>query len=347
MLHTLEHYAPVHAQPNGPGDGRPTAEDIINDENLVGKLNGVVVFMTGGTSGLGKESARALRLTGAQVYISARDAAKGERVATELSTEGPYPSVKVIGLDLGSLNSIRKGAADFPAQESKLNIFIANAGIMACPPARTIDAFESQFGTNHLGHFLLFNLLKPALLSAATPQLPSRLVFLSSTGHRGSDIRPDIGYDFINFGKYDAFVAYGQSKTANILFANEVERRYGSDNLHGLSVHPGIILDTELARNQDGGLEGLRARLAKTNPGFEKVVKSAGQGAATQVWAAVAESLKGKGDLYLEDVQISPRFGSGGPAANGYLDYVYNEEHGKRLWEDSMAMVGLKADEKQ
>ncbi|KAF2765359.1 short chain dehydrogenase [Teratosphaeria nubilosa] len=344
MPHAIDHYVSVNENPNGPGDARPTAEAIIKDEGLVGKLTDKVMFVTGGTAGLGKETARVLRMTGARVYINARDASKGEKVAKEISTEGEHPPVKVIEMDLSSLASIRKGAADFLAQEPTLNVLITNAGVMACASERTADGFEMQFGTNHLGHFLLFNLLKPALLAAATPELPSRFISLSSAGHRRSNIRPDIGYDLIKSGEYDPWVAYGQSKTANILFANEVDKRYAGHNLRGLSVHPGVILETELSRHQEGGGDGLREKLSQGNPGFKKIEKSVGQGAATQVWAAVAESLKGKGGLYLEDVKISQRMEEGkqaGAGGKGHMPYVYDEENATRLWSDSARMVGV------
>ncbi len=177
-------YAEEHAALNGPGDQRPTAEQVINDQELAGGLKGVNVLITGCTSGIGIETARALYLTGANIWITARDTTKGNAIAAELSTDADRP-VKVINMSLDSFASIRAAAQTYLSQSSTLNILINNAGVMATPEGHTVDVLELQFGTNHLGHFLLFQLLKPALLKAAPSERPSRVVAVSSTGHRG------------------------------------------------------------------------------------------------------------------------------------------------------------------
>lgn len=148
------------------------------------------------------------------------------------------PRVHLLHLNLSSLASVRACAADFLSQSKQLNIFIANAGIMACPEGRTDSGFETQLGTNHLSHFLLFNLLKDALLASSTTELPSRAVILSSIAHQAAEVN----FDNINLeGIYDPWLAYGQSKTCNLWTANEIERRFGGQGLHAFSVHPGGV----------------------------------------------------------------------------------------------------------
>lgn len=212
---------------------------------------------------------------------------------------------------------------------------------MACPESRSAQNFELQFATNHLAHFLLFQLLKPSLLSAATSSFPSRVVSLSSAGHRYSSYQPS-NYNFEN-GAYAPFVAYGQSKTANILMANEIERRYGSRGLHAWSVHPGVIFETAMCRHQEGEADGLLERLTQVDEGILRIRKNTGQGAATQVWAAVGKALEGKGGLYLEDCQVSRKVekNQGTPNYFGYEDYIYDVELAGRLWGDSCEMVGV------
>jgi NAD(P)-dependent dehydrogenase (short-subunit alcohol dehydrogenase family) len=164
---------------------------------------------------------------------------------------------------------------------------------MATPKDKTKDGFELQFGTCHLGHFLLFELLKPALLKSATPEFPSRVVSVSSIGHRSGEVRfHDLGFTEPN--SYQPWAAYGQAKTANIYLANEIERRYGSRNLHATSLHPGGIFT---------GLQVHVMDMMKQfdTPEIRKVVKSSGQGASTSVYAALSEEWKHKGGKYLSD----------------------------------------------
>jgi NAD(P)-dependent dehydrogenase (short-subunit alcohol dehydrogenase family) len=339
---TMDRYASLHTSPNGPGDSRPTAEQILRDQDLIGQWPDKVILVTGATAGLGMETARVLQQTGAKVYITARDTSKAETILQKIS-DSRYRPIDVVELDLSSSDSIQEGVKKFLEKESKLNVLINNAGIMACPPRRTKDGFEMQFGTNHLGHFLLFQLLKPALLAASTPDFASRVISVSSAGHRRSDIRPDINYDLIAAEEYNPFPAYGQSKTANILFANELDRHF-CPKIRGLSLHPGVIFDTELGRHQEDGGEGLVIHLSAANPDFKKGIKSLGQGAATQVWAATAKELEGKGGLYLDDVQVAKADEECGGKA-GYKAYIYDEENARRLWEDSVKMVGVGGEE--
>ncbi|KAH7215672.1 hypothetical protein DER44DRAFT_764743 [Fusarium oxysporum] len=247
----MSRYTEVHAKPQGPGDARPTALQIVKDEDLLGKLKGTVVLITGGNQGIGLETARALHATGATVYITARSPEKIEQGINDIiswpeaKSEAPVYGVE---LRLDSSKSVRAAAEDFLAKVDMLNILILNAGVMATPEGRTEDGFETQFGTNHLGHFLLFQLLKPALLAAITPSFQSRVISVASKAHRFGGIR----WDDFNFEKeaYNPWLAYAQSKTANIYFAAELERRYADQGLHGLSVHPGYIL-TNLGKYVD------------------------------------------------------------------------------------------------
>lgn len=206
---------------------------------------------------------------------------------------------------------------------------------------KTVDGFEMQFGTNHLGHFLLFQLVKLALLSSSTPSFPSRVVNLSSSGHRASGIH----FDDINLeapGTYHPWVAYGQSKTANIYMANSIERHYGSRGLHGLSLHPGGIW-TPLQRHVDDATMGSW----KGDETVGKTMKSTEQGAATTVLAAIGKEFEGVGGKFLEDS------GEWGPVPNGeygVLDHghekhAFDEEKEEMLWTESFKMVGLPVDD--
>lgn len=205
---------------------------IIEDEQLVNKLTDKVILITGCSSGIGVETARALHATGAHLFLTVRDMKKGEEVVKSILASNPTSQGKVelLKLELDSLQSVREGAAEFLKRSKQLNVLINNAGVMACPEGQTKDGFETQFGTNHVAHFLLFQLLKPALLASSTPAFHSRVVSLSSSGHRYSPVLlTDLN---LKARGYDKWVAYGQSKTANIYLATEIERRYGSRGLH-------------------------------------------------------------------------------------------------------------------
>jgi NAD(P)-dependent dehydrogenase (short-subunit alcohol dehydrogenase family) len=320
-------YAAAHESPNGPNDARPSAEQIIQDQGLAGKLGDRTVLITGGTAGLGKESARVLQKNGAKVFITARTAEKGESAARELNGASPDSQpIEVVVADLSSLQSVRDAAKDFLSRSQTLNVLLNNAGVMACPEEKTADGFEMQFGVNHVAHFLLFQLLKDTLLASSTAELKSRVVSLSSSGHRASGIHFD---NYSLAGEYDPWKAYGQSKTANILFANELDRRYGPQGLHGLSVHPGVIMDTELSRHQTGtSNETMEAML--NDERFAKVTKSTGQGAATQVWAVVAKRLEGRGGMFLDNIAVATEAAHDAPIfGSGYLPRVYDKDCGR------------------
>ncbi|KAK4631189.1 Short-chain dehydrogenase/reductase prx1, partial [Fulvia fulva] len=320
-------YAQDHTNLQGPGDSRPTAKQVIEDQGLVDILPGTVVLITGCTSGIGIETARALYLTGATIYITARSLEKGQEVALDLATD-PQRPVKVLEMSLDSFASIRAAAQTFLEQESKLNILICNAGVMACPQTTTKDGFEYQFGTNHLGHFLLFQLLKHALLAGATPSHPSRVISVSSTGHR---IVPSLPLTDLDFSKsqYHPFTAYGRSKLANIYFANHLTRLYATKHLHALSLHPGSI-KTPLQRHVDQ--TDFYAK-ATSDPEYQRQVKSVEQGAATTVWAAVGKEWMHRGGVYLEDVgEAGPVVPGGTAFGTGYGEAAYRPEDERKLW---------------
>lgn len=329
-------YKAAHEEPKGPGDQRPTALQIIQDNNLVGQWSDKVILITGCSSGIGIETARALKETGAKIYATARNLDKAKSQLGDILQPG---RVELLELKLDSLASVRACAKEFQSKEDKLNVLINNAGVMALPELQlTEDGFEVQFGTNHLGHFLLFQLLKTQLLSASSPEFQSRVVNVSSLGHRTS---PVVLEDLNLKGpdKYSPWVGYGNSKTANIHMANEIERRYGSQGIHGLSLHPGGI-DTGLQIHQGEML----SQLAQ-DPRMQQIMKSAEQGAATTVWAAVGKEWEGSGGKFLEDCQISkPKKADewiGGP---GHAEWIYDAETEKKLWKASCEMVGVEED---
>ena len=333
-------YHEVHVHPKGPGDARPTALQIIKDEGLEGKMTDKVMFVTGASSGIGIETVRAFHVTGATVFMGVRNVKKGQEVVDEIlssDTNNKAP-IHIIEMSLDSFASVRTAAAEFLKQSNKLNIIVFNAGVMATPPGRTVDGFETQFGTNHLGHFLLFQLLKPTLLASSTPDFNSRVVSVSSVGHRWSPIRFQ-DYNFEEKNSYQPFLAYGQSKTANIYLANYIDRHYGSKGLHATSLHPGGIW-TALQRHAPAE----QMNQWKDQPVVQNYLKSPEQGAATSVYAAVSKEWEGKGGKYLSNCEIM------GPAKEAtdigtgddrYAEWAYDEENEDRLWKDSCKFVGV------
>jgi NAD(P)-dependent dehydrogenase (short-subunit alcohol dehydrogenase family) len=289
---------------------------------IADKLTDKTILITGCSSGIGIETARALKATSARLFLTARDLAKGRKALGDILEKD---QVDLLHLDLNSLASVRKFAAEFlEASGNKLNILINNAGIMATPEATTADGFESQFGTNHL--------VKPALLSSSTPAFQSRLVSLSSMGHRYFAPKMD---NLMLKGEYDANHAYAHSKTANIWFANEIERRYGDAGLHALSLHPGGIWTGLQIHTPAEMLEGY-----KKNELVQKYMKSTEQGAATTVWAAVAKVWEEKGGKYLEDCQISKPVPEGYQLLHtGYEKWAYDPENETKLWNMSNEWV--------
>ena len=324
-------YAEAHQSRSGPGDARPTAFQIVEDEGLVDKLSGSTILLTGCSSGIGVSTSRALFQTGANLYLTARDINKARSVLGEELIKSP--NVHLLSLDLTSLASVRACAAAFLSHESKLDIFIANAGVMATPEGRTRDGFETQLQTNHLSHFLLFNLLKPALLSAPS----SRAIFVASMSHR-SAISPD--FNNLNLdGCYDPWLAYSQSKLFEVWTANEIDRKYGARGLHAWSLNPGSIATTGLGLHLSDEVKGA----LMGDEALMKTVKTEEQGAATTVWAALASELdaKGIGGKFLEDCCIIGKWDGVTAWMSGYGELAYDEEGERKLWKASAKMVGL------
>ncbi|GLA73727.1 hypothetical protein AtubIFM55763_004659 [Aspergillus tubingensis] len=324
-------YAAVHQSPKGAGDARPTALKIIQDDHLEGQWSDKVILITGCSSGLGVHTARALYATGATLYLTARDL---NRAQTALSDMIDSPRVHLLSLDLNSLASVRACAVEFKARSPRLNILIANAGVMGCPEGRTEDGFETQFGTNHLAHFLLFHLLRSVMLESSSPAFYSRVVLLSSGSHRFGQVN----FDNLTWeGEFDTWMAYAQSKTANIWTANEIERRYGAHGLHAVSLHPGTIA-TDLLRHVPAD----QMAIWTADKELEKYWKSPEQGAATTVWAAVSPEMEGKGGVYLENCAVANAWvPAAGPWGPGYAQWTYSPESEARLWDVSLNLLKL------
>jgi len=300
-----------------------TASEVAEGIDLSGK----VALVTGGSSGLGQETARVLAARGAHVILTARDMPKGEAVAAGIRASTGNQHVEVEELELGSLKDIRAFAQRFLARHPTLHVLVNNAGVMACPQAKTSDGLELQFGSNHVGHFLMTCLLAPALRRGA----PSRVVSVSSRGHH---ISPVV-FEDVQFERrpYDKWRAYGQSKTANVLFAVGLERRLGARGVHANALHPGGIL-TELGRHlQPEDYQFLQTR----NPGMK--FKSVEAGAATSVFAATAPELEGRGALYLEDCHVAT-VNDAADALDGVKSYALDAANAERLWALSEELVG-------
>ncbi|TKA73649.1 hypothetical protein B0A55_06507 [Friedmanniomyces simplex] len=337
-------YADVHKQTNGPGDARPTALQVVEDCGMLGKLTDKTILITGCSAGIGIDTARALYETGAKLLLTARDVPKLEKVIDDIVSHAQHnktgPKPEAIEIHLDSLASVRKGAEIIKAKSGgKLNILIANAGIMAVPLGKTIDGFESHMGTNHFAHFLLFQLLKPSLLQSAQDSgTASRVITVSSAGHRSSTIRFDDMFWDEDPGAYHKFLGYGQSKTANVYMANSIHRHYADKGVIGLSLHPGAIMTTDLGRHMTKEDFALFGDMSK----FAKISKSAEQGAATTVWAAVSPHFEGQnGGRYLDDVGESGPMAAGALVGGaGYAPHAYDEEAEERLWGVSCRAVG-------
>jgi len=304
--------------------GATTADEVLEGMDL----SGVTVLITGASSGLGAESARAMAARGATVVLTARQVEKASGVAAEIRRSTGNANVDVMALELTDWAGVRAFAAAFVERYPRLDVLLNNAGVMACPLLRTVEGWEMQFASNHLGHFLLTNLLVPALRNAA----PARVVAVSSAGHQLSPVL----FDDIHFDStpYDKWTAYGQSKTANILHAVELDRRWRGDGVRAFAIHPGAIL-TELGRHL--GRSDL-ADLAARSPGSKLEFKSIPAGAATQVFAATAPELADRGGVYLEDCHVAEVHE--GQGSWGVRGYALDADNAARLWALSAQAVG-------
>ncbi|KAM0427882.1 hypothetical protein ACHAPT_007341 [Fusarium lateritium] len=324
-------YKDAYANPQGAGDSRPTAQDIVDQEDLRGKWTDKVVMITGASAGIGVETARVIATTGARIYLPVRSPGKAQSVLGDLIETG---QITLLELNLDSFDSVRKAAAAFLNKEKALHVLIENAGLMAPPEGRTKEGFETQFGVNHLSHFLLLNLLKDALIAGSTPDFNSRVVILSSSAHRTSSVRFD-NYNFV--GEYDPWLAYGQSKTANLWTANHFDRLYGSKGVHAYSLNPSVVR-TSLGRFMPS--ETVKA--AFENEATLREERSIPQGAAVSAYAATAKELEGRGGLYLENLAPSEP-AKPGPVTEepGYAPWAFDEENERKLWDLSLQLVGL------
>jgi NAD(P)-dependent dehydrogenase (short-subunit alcohol dehydrogenase family) len=315
---------------------KSTTEDVLASVDLKGKR----ILVTGVSAGLGVETAHALVAHGASVVGAARDLEKAKRATSEVSKTAAETggSFDLLELDLASLKSVRAAAEKLVANGRPFDVIIANAGVMATPFGKTKDGFETQFGTNHLGHFVFVNRMANLIKDGG------RLVNLSSSGHRCSDVNlNDPNFDTT---PYEPFVAYGRSKTANILFAVEFDRRHRDRGVRATAVHPGGIA-TELARYMpDGAIEAWfqqiqEQRAAAGEPPFE--FKSIPQGAATSVWAGVVASADEVGGKYCEDCQVGeliPADSQVSVSSRGVRAYALDPEKATALWKKSEEMVG-------
>jgi NAD(P)-dependent dehydrogenase (short-subunit alcohol dehydrogenase family) len=304
-----------------------TADEVLDGVVLQGRR----FLVTGASAGLGEESARAFAAHGAAVTMAVRDLERGAAAADRIRATVAGADLEVRELELASLASVRSCAEGFLGDHDRLDVLVNNAGVMACPFGRTSDGFELQFGTNHLGHFLLTNLLAPALVAAA----PARVVSLSSRGHRLSDV--DLDDPNFEHTPYEPWVGYGRAKTANVLFAVGLDHRFADHGVRAFAVHPGTI-STELGRHLTD--ESLAALVASMPSGQEMRWKSVPEGAATSVWAATAAELDGRGGLYLEDCSIAEP-NDDPMMSRGVRPYALDSGRADALWELSARLVGL------
>lgn len=296
----------------------PTAAEVVDGSDLTGK----VCVITGASSGLGRESARALASAGAHVVLAARSV--DALVETEQWIRRLVDDARVtrVALDLTSLASVREAAAAICAAVPAVHILMNNAGVMFTPFGRTSDGFETQFGTNHLGHFELTRRMLPKLAAASG----ARIVNLSSDGHKLSDV--DLDDPNWRSREYNKFHAYGASKTANILFSVELDRRLRDSGIRAYAVHPGMVatnLARHMSRDDVVAITALPEQRDITDgTDIRKMeVLTPEQGAATQVWATVSSELDSVGGVYLADCAIR----------KGIVPYATDAENARRLWE--------------
>jgi len=313
-----------------------TTDEVLSGINLQGKR----ILITGVSAGLGVETARSLAAHGAHIVGAARDLTKAEAATAQVRTDAAKGGgrLELVELDLANLKSVRACADRLLAKDEPFDVLVANAGVMATPLGHTVDGFETQFGTNHLGHFVFVNRIAPLLRTG------SRLINLSSSGHRYSNVE----LDDPNFERtpYEPFVAYGRSKTANILFAVAFDERHRGRGVRAAAVHPGGI-QTELGRHIDPTrlnaiIEQLNQQLAaEGKPPFQW--KTIPQGAATSVWAGVVAPADAVGGKYCENChvgQVVPDDTIISAISEGVRGYALDSKMASALWKKSEEMVG-------
>jgi len=299
-----------------------TANEVLTGIDLTGKL----ALVTGGYSGLGLETTRALTKAGAHVVVPARRPDAAEEALAGID------GIEVGELDLADLDSVRSFAEGFLASGRTIDLLINNAGVMACPETRVGPGWEAQFATNHLGHFALVNRLWPALAGGGG----ARVVSVSSSGHRGSDIR----WDDLQFEQgYDKFAAYGQAKTANVLFAVQLDALGKDSGVRAFALHPGGILtplQRHLQHEEMVAFGWIDEEGNELNPDF----KTPEQGAATQVWAGTSPQLDGHGGVFCEDCEIAELSTDDAP---GVRPYAVDPTAAARLWTVSAELTAVNA----
>jgi NAD(P)-dependent dehydrogenase (short-subunit alcohol dehydrogenase family) len=310
-----------------------TTDEVLSGVNLRGKR----ILVTGVSAGLGIETARALAAHGADVVGAARDLKKAEAATAQVRRDAAAAggSFELVALDLASLKRVRECADELLAKGQFFDVVIANAGVMATPFGHTADGFETQFGTNHLGHFVLVNRIAPLLRKG------SRLINLSSAGHRYSDV--DLQDPNFERTPYEPFVAYGRSKTANILFAAAFDKRHRGRGVRAAAVHPGAI-QTELARYMEPErlqnlVEQINQRLAAAGRGPFRW-KTIAEGAATSVWAGVVASAQEIGGQYCENCRVAQLVPDDVNFSEGVRAYALDPANAEALWKKSEEMVG-------
>jgi NAD(P)-dependent dehydrogenase (short-subunit alcohol dehydrogenase family) len=307
----------------GPFGADSTTDDVLDGVDLTGKR----VLVTGVSAGLGVETARAAQAHGAEVIGTARDLGKAQKALDEANVD-----IEVLQCDLASLASVRACADMLNRRGDRLDVVIANAGVMNAPYGLTEDGFETHWGTNHLGHFVLVNRLVPLITEGG------RIVVLSSAAHRAGNI--DLGDPGFEKSEYDPFEAYGRSKTANVLFAVELNRRLADRNIAVTALHPGGI-QTELMRHTTPELfqrmVDSSSQSADGTPSEPVKVKSVPQGAATTVWAAFVADPHEIGGRYCEDCHVGEVEDN---AYRGVHSYAVDPLAAKALWAKSEDMVG-------
>ena len=313
-----------------------TADEVLSGIDLRGKR----ILITGVSAGIGAETARSLAAHGASIVGAVRDFAKAANAAVPIraAAQANGGSFELIELDLASLSSVRASAGALIAAGRPFDVVIANAGVMATPFGHTADGFETQFGTNHLGHFVFVNRVAPLIPAGG------RVIVLASAGHR----RSNVNLEDPNFEKtpYDPMAAYGRSKTANVLFAVGLDQRQKDRGVRVAAVHPGAI-QTELGRHMTEGqlqrlIDDINTRLREQGKG-PFGWKSIPQGAATSVWAAVFAPADEIGGHYCEDCHVAAVVPEGAPnsaAAEGVRAYAVDPENAEALWKKSEEMVG-------
>jgi NAD(P)-dependent dehydrogenase (short-subunit alcohol dehydrogenase family) len=313
-----------------------TTDEVLSGTDLHGRR----ILVTGVSAGLGIETARSLAAHGADVVGAARDLKKAEAATAEVRRDAAAGGgrLELVALDLANLKSVRACADDLLAKGQFFDVIIANAGVMATPFGHTADGFETQFGTNHLGHFVFVNRIAPLLRPGG------RLINLSSAGHRFSNV--DLEDPNFERTSYDPFVAYGRSKTANILFAVAFDRRHRGRGIRAAAVHPGVI-QTELGRYADAGsiqnmIDQISQQLVAEGKGSFRW-KTIPQGAATSVWAGVVAGADEVGGRYCENCHVGSIVPGDAPisaVSEGVRAYALDPKNAEALWKKSEEMVG-------